>query len=57
MRKYKFFKFNGYIYKGWIYLIPAIEISLNDMVYSRYNFSIMLHFLWFHCRWLFLKEE
>lgn len=57
MRKYKFYKFTGYKYKGWIYLVPAIEIGINDMIYSRYNFSIMLHFLCFHCRWLFLGEE
>jgi len=56
MSKYKFFKFTGFISKSWIYILPTAEIRLNDMIYSRYNFSIMLHFLCFHCRWLFIQE-
>ena len=57
MSKYKFSKFYKGFYKDWISLIPTEKISINDMIYSEYNFSIILHFLCFHCRWLFLKEE
>lgn len=56
MRKYKFFKFTRFMSKNWIYIIPTVEIRLNDMVYSENNLSIILHFICFHFRWMFTKE-
>ena len=50
--KYK--QFN--IYKDWIYLLPTIQIDLNNAQYMEPNFAICFHFLVFHARLLWLKE-
>lgn len=45
------------IWKDDIYFLPTIEIVKNNMMYGDKNFSICLHFLVFHVRFLFLESE
>ena len=47
-------KFTFIIVKNWIYIIPSIEFTINELVYGRPNFSIQLHWLCFHMRWRWL---
>ena len=40
-----------------IYIIPTIELHLNNMIYSKRNFAIIFHWLVFHGRLFWCKEE
>ena len=39
-----------------IYIIPTIELHLNNMIYSKRNFAIIFHWLVFHGRLFWCKE-
>lgn len=40
-----------------IYFLPTIKMYFNDRMYLCRNFSIEFHFLIFHGRLLFVKNE
>ena len=44
------------VWKCNIYILPTIEIRINDMIYMQKNFAISFHFLCFHVRFLFLES-
>lgn len=45
------------IYKDWITLIPTIDIHINACEYQCRNFRIELHWLCFHARLMWVKEQ
>ena len=49
-------KFKFKIYIDWWDIIPTIEIHGQDYVYRKKNFSIQLHFMCFHWRWMFMED-
>ena len=55
--KYKLDKMDFEIYENDIFLLPTVRVYINDMMYIQSNFSIEFHFLIFHARFLFIKEE
>lgn len=58
MSKYRYKGFKFEIYKDWIYLLPSIEIRTMDMVYYPPQIlNIQIHFLIFHIRWLWRREQ
>lgn len=54
--KYRLERKDFQIWKDNIYLLPTINISIDDMMYINRNFSIEFHFLMFHGRLLFMKQ-
>ena len=53
----KFEKFNYEIWKDWIYLLPSIEVRIDDPIYYNYTFAVCVHFLVFHFRWVWMRKE
>lgn len=53
----KFKKFNHEVYKDWIYLLPSIEVHINDPIYYYNNLAICIHFMIWHIRLFWLGEE
>lgn len=53
---YRLDKIDFKVYKHNIYLLPTINIYLDNMVYMNNNFLIEFHFLVFHGRLLFMKD-
>ena len=51
----KLFRKNFEVWKDDIYILPTIEIRINNMMYEEKNFSIMFHWIVFHARLLWLK--
>lgn len=54
--KYKLERKDFQIWKDNIYLLPTINISIDDVMYINKNFSIEFHWLAFHGRLLFMKQ-
>lgn len=54
--KYRLERKDFQIWKSNIYLLPTINISIDDMMYINRNFSIEFHWLVFHGRLLFMKQ-
>lgn len=54
--KYRLERKDFQIWKDNIYLLPTININIDDMMYINRNFSIEFHFLMFHGRLLFMKQ-
>ena len=55
--KYELFRKNFEIWKNEISLLPAITITINDLVYCKRNFAIRFDWLVFHCRLLWMEQE
>lgn len=55
--KMKLFRKNFEVWKDDIYIMPTIEIRINNMMYEEKNFSIMFHWIVFHARLLWLKDR
>lgn len=53
----RFYNFRGGIYRDWICILPSIVVRLNQLEYSPKNIAIEVHFLIFHCRWLWLQKN
>ena len=53
----KLFRKNFEVRKDDIYILPTIEIRINNMMYEEKNFSIMFHWIVFHARLLWLKDR
>lgn len=45
------------VWKDHIYILPSIEVVINDMIYTQKNVSITFHWLVFHARLLFMNEN
>ncbi len=45
------------IYKDLFYILPAIILVFNDLIYSKRNFAIEFRWLVFHARLLWLAES
>lgn len=45
------------MWKDHIYILPSIEVVINDMIYTQKNVSIAFHWLVFHGRLLFMNEN
>lgn len=43
------------IYRSWIYILPSIEININEAVIAERNFEISFHWLVFHARLIFAE--
>lgn len=56
MSRYKLYKKGFERIKGWIFIIPSIEIQTNVPSLYYKNFEIIFHFLVFHARFLWLEE-
>lgn len=54
--KYRLERKDFQTWKSNIYLLPTINISIDDMMYINRNFSIEFHWLVFHGRLLFMKQ-
>lgn len=39
------------------YLLPTIILDKNNAIYGVDNFTIEIHFICFHVRWLWLRKE
>ena len=57
MTKYKLHRHDAYMLKDWWVFPLAVQIHLNDMIYRDKNFTITIHFLCFHVRWIFIKTD
>lgn len=55
--KYKLDRLDMKLDENVIYLLPTSMITVNNPIYINKNFSIEFHFLIFHARFLFIKEE
>lgn len=55
--KYKLDRLDMELDENVIYLLPTSMITVNNPIYINKNFSIEFHFLIFHARFLFIKEE
>lgn len=40
----------------WIYVIPTVEVRIDEMIYADKNFRIAVHFLGWHLYWLWREE-
>ena len=54
---FKFFRFDREVWKNDIYLFPTVRIFVRNQIYGRDNFSVEVHWLVFHFRWLWIKED
>ena len=52
----KIFRKDFLILKNHIYILPSIEIVINDMMYRCKNCAVCFHWIIFHARILYLKE-
>lgn len=50
-------KFRFDFWKGIYYILPTIVIKVNEPMYCCENFAIELHWIMWHCRWQWLKEQ
>ena len=55
--KYKLHKIDFQKWKDMIYILPTFIVVTDNMIYTEKNFAIELHFLVWHCRFLFMKEK
>lgn len=53
----KLFRKDFVMWKNEIYILPSIEIRINNMEYTEKNCSICFHWMVFHARLLFLESE
>lgn len=53
----RFINFAYFTGKNWLFIIPTIVVTINDPVYGTDNIAIQLHWLAFHCGWLWVKER
>ena len=53
--KYKGFKY--FIDWKWFVIIPTITILKDEPQYFDKNFTIQFHWLGFHSRWFWIKEN
>ena len=40
----------------WIYVIPTVEVRINEMIYTAKSLRITVHFLGWHLFWLWWEE-
>lgn len=52
----KLYKKEAKIYKDTIFLIPTIELDFDVPIYMCHNFAIVVHWLVFHARLLWMEE-
>lgn len=57
MRKYKLHKKDVQKWTDMIYLLPTVVVVADNFIYSEKNFSIEVHFIMWHFRFLFLREK
>lgn len=57
MKNIKLFRKDFQVWKNRIYILPTIEIVINDIIYAKKNYSICFHWLVFHGGFLFLESE
>ena len=57
VRQYKVFRKDFTRWKNSFDFLPALRLQWNDMVYAKPSFAIEFHWLVFHARVLWLKEE
>lgn len=57
MKKYSLYRKEFEIYKSVIFLLPTIVVRGRDWMYTFENFAIEFHFLCFHARLLWLKDN
>lgn len=50
-------KFDKMFSKYWLTFPLAIDWEDKSLIYMRAVGSLGLHFLWWHCRWTFIKER
>lgn len=53
--KFKHFYFQ--IVWCWFVVIPTIIVMKDEQIYMNKNFSIQLHWLGFHLKWFWIKEN
>lgn len=53
--KYKLYRKDFEVWKKDFYILPAIRLFIDNMMYLDKNFSIEFHFLTFHARLLFME--
>lgn len=53
----KLFRKDLQLWKNHIYILPSIDIVINDVMYREKNFAICFHWLVFHGRFLFVESE
>ena len=46
-----------FVFRNWITLVPTVEIHIGDPQYKEKNFTISFHWLVFHARLLWIKED
>lgn len=49
-------RFDFKTYKNEIHIIPTIRLFFNDFMYLNKSLSVELHFMIWHCRWLFFMD-
>ena len=57
MKGIKFKNFMFYTAWDWLFIFPSVIIEKDNVMFSRHNFSIQIHFLGFHMRWLWWWEK
>ena len=57
MDRWRFFKHEAFIVTGWWFLVPCVIVAGWNARYCKPNFSIEFHFLCFHFRLMFIKDE
>lgn len=57
MKKYELYRFTKRTDIEWWNILPTIELTGQDYRYQHKTFAIALHFLCFHCRWMFWEKD
>ena len=53
-------RFRGFLFLkdfSWIYLIPSIEVVLNEPQYRNKSIKLMVHWIGWHFRWLWIEKD
>ena len=45
------------MWRNHVYILPSVEIVINDMMYCDKNVAICFHWMTFNVRFLFLESE
>ena len=52
----KLFRKDFCVLKDYVFILPSIALSFNDLRYSAHTFAIEFRWLVFHARLLWVKE-
>lgn len=57
MRRKKFNGFRTLTDWKWFFVLPAVIININEPIFCVLTTRISLHWLGWHCSWLWIEKE